>query len=46
MLVQVELRILCTGDLPLQVNYAVGSYSLLFKLSDLNLLAITVYLEV
>ena len=24
MLVQIELRILCTGDLPLQVNYAVG----------------------
>ena len=24
MLVQVELRILCTGDLPLQVNYAAG----------------------
>ena len=24
MLVQRELRILCTGDLPLQVNYAVG----------------------
>ena len=24
MLVQVELRILCTGNLPLQVNYAVG----------------------
>ena len=30
MLVQVELRILCTGDLSLQVNYAVGSYCLLF----------------
>ena len=24
MLIQVELRILCTGDLPLQVNYAAG----------------------
>ena len=24
MLVQVELRILCAGDMPLQVNYAVG----------------------
>ena len=24
MLVQVELRILCSGDLTLQVNYAVG----------------------
>ena len=29
---QVELRILCTGDLPLQVNYAVG-----------RLVAVTVY---
>ena len=24
MLVQNELKIMCTGDLPLQVNYAVG----------------------
>ena len=24
MLVEVELRILCTGNLPLQVNYAMG----------------------
>ena len=30
MLVQDELKIMCTGVLPLQVNYAVGSYSLLF----------------
>ena len=46
MLVQVELKRMCIGDLPLQVNYAAGNHSLLFKLSAFNLLAITVYTEV
>ena len=34
MLVQVELKVMCTGDLPLQVNYTAGTYScfsLVFK---------------
>ena len=39
-----------TGNSPLQVNLCSGkisgSYSLLFQLSDLNLLAITVHTEV
>ena len=49
MLVQVELRILCSGDLTLQVNYAVGRLVAVIVccfIGDLNLLAITVYMEV
>ena len=49
MLVQDELKIMCTGDLPLQVNYAVGRLVAVIVYcfsSDLNLLAITVYMEV
>ena len=56
MLVQDELKKMCTGDLPLQVNYTVGSLvTVTGRLvtvmgycfsSDLNLLAITVYTEV
>ena len=49
MLVQVELRRLCSGDLTLQVNYAVGKLVAVIVYcfsGDLNLLAITVYTEV
>ena len=49
MLVQVKLKIMCTGDLPLQVNYVAGRLLAVIVYcfsSDLNLLAITVYTEV
>ena len=49
MLVQDELKKMCTGNLPLQVNYAAGRLVTVTDncfSSDLNLLAITVYTEV
>ena len=49
MLVQVELSENVLGDLPLQVNYAAGRLVAVIVYcfsGDLNLLAITVYMEV
>ena len=49
MQVQVELKRMCSGDLTLQVNYAVGRLVAVIVYcfsGDLNLLAITVYMEV
>ena len=49
MLVQVELKSMCLGNLTLQVNYAAGILVAVIVYcfsGDLNLLAITVYTEV
>ena len=49
MLVQVELKRMCSGDLTLQVNYAAGRLVAVIVYcfsDDLNLLAVTVYTEV
>ena len=49
MLVQVELRILCSGNLTLEVNYAAGRIVVVIVYcfsGDLNLLATRVYTEV
>ena len=49
MLVQVELRRMSSGDLTLQTNYAAGRLVAVIVYcfsGDLNLLALTVYLEV
>ena len=49
MLVQVELKRMCSGDLVLQVDYAAGRLvAVIFYCfsGDLNLMAITVYMEV
>ena len=46
---QVELKRMCLGNLTLQVNYAVGRLVAVIVYcfsGDLNLLAITVYMEV